>query len=64
MSGRCCLVSSFVWLVTKVFGYIISKARGLWDGFVCAVYMAGRGLFVVGCLLWCRCYVFGDIEVA
>jgi hypothetical protein len=35
MSGRWYLVSSFLWLVTKVFGYIISKSRGLCGGVVC-----------------------------
>ena len=39
MSGRWYQVSSFLWLVTKVFGYIITKSRGLCGGlYVCCLY--------------------------
>ena len=39
MSGRWYLVSSFFGLVTKVFGYIISKPRGLFGGVVCVLFI-------------------------
>ena len=39
MSGRWCQVPSFLGMITKVFGYIISKYRGPCGGVcVCCLY--------------------------
>ena len=50
MPARWNQVSSFLCLVTKVYGYIISKYRGLCGGVVCVlfVWMVGSVCYVVG----------------
>ena len=50
MPARWNQVSSFFFLVTKVFGFIISKYRGLCEGVVCVlfVWMIGGVCYVVG----------------
>ena len=46
MPARWSQVSSF-FLVTKVFGYIISKYRGLCEGIVCVLFVWMVGVFVM-----------------
>ena len=57
MSGRWYQVSSFFWMVTKVFGYIVSKARGLCGRVLCVMC-----IWQVGVSLWLGvCYGLGAV---
>ena len=52
MSGRWCQVFSIMWLVTKVFGFLISKVRGLCGRGLCVLFICWGGMWLwlgVGC---------------
>ena len=57
MSGRWCQVSSFLLLVTMVFGCIISKARDLCGRVLCVLF-----IWLVRVCLWLGvCYGVGAV---
>jgi len=56
MPGRRYQVSSFLWMVTKVFGNIISRSRGLCGGVMCVLF-----IWLVGVCLLGVCYGVGAV---